>query len=175
MALNRGRHLCSAGRPSRWALAHILVRVTSDQQGTFADKRGRIYRLNAFLSPNQQHQCTELDSNHWPQSGKITHWTSHLLYPSTDSRGKGCSIVCTGSPMPIPICCKIHVLSRKAKLITRMVPRWEAVAVGSCRRLDVSLTSTDRWQAANPEHKCQHRIVTNRHLNTASIQFQQCI
>ena len=24
-ALNRGRQLCSAGRPSRWALAHILV------------------------------------------------------------------------------------------------------------------------------------------------------
>ena len=23
--LNRGHHLCSAGRPSRWALAHILV------------------------------------------------------------------------------------------------------------------------------------------------------
>ena len=27
-ALNRGRHLCSAGRPSRWALAHILVIVS---------------------------------------------------------------------------------------------------------------------------------------------------
>jgi len=27
VALNRGRHLYSAGRPSRWALAHILVRV----------------------------------------------------------------------------------------------------------------------------------------------------
>jgi len=26
-ALNRGRHLYSAGRPSRWALAHILVCV----------------------------------------------------------------------------------------------------------------------------------------------------
>jgi len=26
-ALNRGRHLYSAGRPSRWALAHILVAV----------------------------------------------------------------------------------------------------------------------------------------------------
>jgi len=26
-ALNRGRHLCSAGRPSCWALAHILVYV----------------------------------------------------------------------------------------------------------------------------------------------------
>ena len=23
--LNRARHLCSAGRPSRWALAHVLV------------------------------------------------------------------------------------------------------------------------------------------------------
>jgi len=26
-ALNRGRHLYMAGRPSRWALAHILVLV----------------------------------------------------------------------------------------------------------------------------------------------------
>jgi len=26
-ALNRGRHLYLAGRPSRWALAHILVNV----------------------------------------------------------------------------------------------------------------------------------------------------
>jgi len=25
--LNRGRHLYSAGRPSRWALAHILVNL----------------------------------------------------------------------------------------------------------------------------------------------------
>ena len=30
-ALNRGRHLCSAGRPSGWALAHILVDYTSYQ------------------------------------------------------------------------------------------------------------------------------------------------
>jgi len=28
-ALNRGRHLCSAGRPSCWALAHILVIIIS--------------------------------------------------------------------------------------------------------------------------------------------------
>jgi len=27
--LNRGRHLCSAGRPSRWASAHILVLLIS--------------------------------------------------------------------------------------------------------------------------------------------------
>jgi len=29
-ALNRGRHLCLAGRPSRWALAHILVDYCSE-------------------------------------------------------------------------------------------------------------------------------------------------
>jgi len=28
-ALNRGRHVCSAGRPSGWALAHILVELFS--------------------------------------------------------------------------------------------------------------------------------------------------
>ena len=38
-ALNRGRHLCSAGRPSRWALTHILVdnhSVVFCSQGIFA-------------------------------------------------------------------------------------------------------------------------------------------
>jgi len=30
-ALNRGRHLCSAGRPSGWALAHILVYIYASQ------------------------------------------------------------------------------------------------------------------------------------------------
>ena len=30
-ALNRGRHLYSAGRPSRWALAHILVSYSFNQ------------------------------------------------------------------------------------------------------------------------------------------------
>ena len=39
-ALNRGRHLCSAGRPSRWALTHILVQInltimTADCQQVF--------------------------------------------------------------------------------------------------------------------------------------------
>jgi len=31
-ALNRGRHLYSAGRPSRWALAHILVIVCDTER-----------------------------------------------------------------------------------------------------------------------------------------------
>jgi len=32
-ALNRGRHLCSAGRPSRWALVHIpsYLLIEADQ------------------------------------------------------------------------------------------------------------------------------------------------
>jgi len=34
-ALNRGRHLCSAGRPSRWALAHILVIIRSHRSTTY--------------------------------------------------------------------------------------------------------------------------------------------
>jgi len=33
-ALNKGRHLCSAGRPSRWALAHILVLKSSTNTDT---------------------------------------------------------------------------------------------------------------------------------------------
>jgi len=32
-ALNRGRHLYSAGRPSRWALAHTLVLYTFSRVG----------------------------------------------------------------------------------------------------------------------------------------------
>ena len=32
-ALNRGRHLCSAGRPSGWALAHILVMAALCNRG----------------------------------------------------------------------------------------------------------------------------------------------
>ena len=57
-ALNRGRHLYSAGRPSRWALAHTLVetffpeivgRMTKDDgmlvKGLRQEKRWSIRRL----------------------------------------------------------------------------------------------------------------------------------
>jgi len=41
-ALNRGRHLCAAGRPSRWALAHILVYlfIYAPFSGTHPQVRG---------------------------------------------------------------------------------------------------------------------------------------
>jgi len=35
-ALNRGHHLCWAGRPARWALAHILVEKYSSKTGRYA-------------------------------------------------------------------------------------------------------------------------------------------
>ena len=35
-ALDRGRHLCSAGRPSRWALVHILVFMYFDAEMTYS-------------------------------------------------------------------------------------------------------------------------------------------
>ena len=47
-ALNRGRHLCSTGRPSRWALAHIIV--TS---------------MFLFLSLSLSEQVTNNINNNW--------------------------------------------------------------------------------------------------------------
>jgi len=46
-ALNRGRHLCSAGRPSRWALAHI----SSLRYLTFGRSRtkSRSFSLTTYL------------------------------------------------------------------------------------------------------------------------------
>ena len=38
-ALNRGRHLYSAGRPSRWALAHILVEFHVNDWHWYIDLR----------------------------------------------------------------------------------------------------------------------------------------
>jgi len=49
VALNRGRHLYSAGRPSRWALANILV--LSDSQ------RGLQSYTYFFNFPLIQHHC----------------------------------------------------------------------------------------------------------------------
>ena len=54
-ALNRGRHLCSAGRPSGWALAHILV------TGSIASSASRPYLIyseadfEVFFAPQGRH------------------------------------------------------------------------------------------------------------------------
>ena len=44
-ALNRERHLCSAGRPSRWAVAHILVIIIMRDLETVS--RPRRYRSHS--------------------------------------------------------------------------------------------------------------------------------
>ena len=45
-ALNRGRHLYSAGRPSRWALAHILVWLSN----TWLNAAVELWNLNCLLT-----------------------------------------------------------------------------------------------------------------------------
>ena len=57
-ALNRGRHLYSAGRPSRWALAHILVNydlhLFSNLMTVFCVTQGRVVMGTQAVSPYQQ-------------------------------------------------------------------------------------------------------------------------
>ena len=43
-ALNRGRHLWSAGRPSRWALAHILVELKINHNSCGFGRLHQAYR-----------------------------------------------------------------------------------------------------------------------------------
>ena len=51
-ALNRRRHLCLAGRPSGWALAHILVLIQSQLHETCSSVLFGviIYETNDFLA-----------------------------------------------------------------------------------------------------------------------------
>ena len=61
-ALNRGRHLCSAGRPSGWALAHILVwgviqqSVHETKIHDIDDLRKLLMQTPFWLWP-EHHQC----------------------------------------------------------------------------------------------------------------------
>ena len=59
-ALNRGRHLCSAGRPSRWALAHILVFL--------ANVNSRSRSLYAIARPSV---CLSVCNTRAPYSGGL--------------------------------------------------------------------------------------------------------
>ena len=47
--LNRGRHLCSAGRPSRWALAHISSLVIFDKLNPEETSHQTITNLSTAL------------------------------------------------------------------------------------------------------------------------------
>ena len=48
--LNRGHHLCSAGRPSHWALAHILVFLSSQSRPMYPSDQCCLIVPHASLS-----------------------------------------------------------------------------------------------------------------------------
>jgi len=63
-ALNRGRHLCSAGRPSRWTLAHILVVITfrvSRRRREMYCGQARLCLSVCLSAAACPHYCTDLD------------------------------------------------------------------------------------------------------------------
>jgi len=47
-----------------------------------------------------------------------------------------------------------------------MVPRWAVGAVGSCQRLDESVTSVDLWQLASPVYSKYQQLVETRRYDT---------
>ena len=59
-AFNRGRHLYSAGRPSRWALAHILVSFFFGVAETF---RLGLYKVGG---PNSMNRLSPVAALYWP-------------------------------------------------------------------------------------------------------------
>jgi len=86
-ALNRGRHLYSTGRPSRWALAHILVLFYSSPN--LSGRRLNVYHTSihmvwpyiANLECRSEMCCTRLAGNAGPKyRQKFAIWaTSHNL------------------------------------------------------------------------------------------------
>jgi len=66
-ALNRGSHLCLAGRPWRWALAHILVMTTFSQC------------LNGLLSLYRYPTTTSLSAKHQRAVNKDLNDTSNYV------------------------------------------------------------------------------------------------
>ena len=57
-ALNRGCHLYSAGRPSRWALAHIIVLSIFFSSPNFSGRRLDVYHtFDTWCGPSANLEC----------------------------------------------------------------------------------------------------------------------
>jgi len=82
-ALNRGRHLYSAERPSRWALAHILVNVV-------VTTCGRLWQVH----------CADVDGNGPVQAAEDSEAEQrpHLLLPLPDPPRTQVHPLCQRSP-----------------------------------------------------------------------------
>jgi len=92
-ALNRGRHLCSAGRPSGWALAHIVVRVFCKQLIFRSLAPGccssQIHSTSlARLSPQYKIAATPR-LQHYARTHTVPRWLGSLVVRALDSRLDG--------------------------------------------------------------------------------------
>jgi len=75
--LNRGHHLCSAGRPSRWALAHILVMCVLHCLMSFT--LCMVLMMLRFYAHNKYHLLSTLNERKFPGvSGSGEIWLAEL-------------------------------------------------------------------------------------------------
>ena len=73
-ALNRGRHLYSAGRPSRWALAHILVASVVNSVWVW-DFMNSI--ISYLLTVSDRVQCVQLYVSHRDDNYLVRTYVCH--------------------------------------------------------------------------------------------------
>ena len=71
-ALNRGRHLYSAGRPSRWALAHILVQSQILLKYFSNTSDGTLVDIFSHGHHERDHSAGHCAYRHWSGSGTDT-------------------------------------------------------------------------------------------------------
>jgi len=81
VALNRGRHVYSAGRPSRWALAHISSLLVCEIFGVFLTHSGQCNGFNCatlYASIELAGLCDRRDTSKTVHSGDTeTTWSLH--------------------------------------------------------------------------------------------------
>ena len=83
--MNRRRHLCSAGRPSRWALDHILV------TGSIARSASRLYLIYSeadfeVFRPAGSTRCTD-KAEIWQGGGDRRSPSCQISHPSVQRQG----------------------------------------------------------------------------------------
>ena len=78
-ALSRGCHLYSAGRPSRWALAHILV-LTDTISGMACDMHHRKWAHHRYYSGLTENAGQDADGRSWCNARVCTAASAQKVY-----------------------------------------------------------------------------------------------
>ena len=89
-ALNRGRHLYSAGRPSRWALAHILVVFIFCYSTFLFEWWVRAFLVLGLVLPHQAKRLAGGTSPKWPVLCRVGHKTLTQALNGTCSTDFNC-------------------------------------------------------------------------------------